>query len=77
MGETEYMNACLQNHNTTVNKKDNNQLVAEDFNENGHSLKNMQVIGIQKLTRNNTFYRRNTKEKLIERLWTHVPKYAK
>ncbi len=33
-------------HKTSVNVRDDNHLVAGHFNENGHSLKNMKVIGI-------------------------------
>ncbi len=56
-------------HKSTITKK--SQLVAKHFSN--HTIADMGVIGIQKLNRDSTFYRRNIEDIWIDRLNTYIP----
>ncbi len=73
VGETMSLYEWFQNHKSTIKKNDNFQLVVKHFNENSHTIADMDVIGIQKLNRDSTFYGQNIEEIWIDRLNTYVP----
>ncbi len=70
-GETMSLYERFQNHKSIIKKNDKSQLLVKHFNENCHTLADMDVIGIQKL--NSTFYTRNIEDIWIDRLNTYVP----
>ncbi len=67
VGETMSLYERFQNHKSTIKKNGKSQLVDKHFNAD------MGIIGIQKLNRDSTFYRRNIEDIWIDKLNTYVP----
>ncbi len=73
VGEIMSLYEWFQNHKSTIKNNDKSQLVAKHFNENSDTIADMGVIGIQKLNRDSTFYRRYM-DRQIKYLYTKWPK---